>query len=400
MNTYQYTAKDRFGQNRSGIIDAASESEVAELLHRQDLIIVSIRGTKKKIITAIDKKVKLDELAIFARQLATMLDAGVSLVQALTILSEQIENTAFRNVVVEVRKDIENGMGFCEALAKHPAVFSGLFINMAKAGEAAGMLAEVLERLATYFEKTSVLRRKIRSSLIYPAVIVTMAIAITTFLLVYVVPTFKKIFESLGGQLPLPTRILIETSDILRRYIALVVILLIILGFIFRQYKNTEKGRFKYDSWKLRIPVLGNLFHKVVLARFARTFSTLVKSGVTIINALDIVAKASDNKILEKAIIESCAAVREGESICEPLAKSGIFPPMACRMIAIGEQTGQLEKMLSKIADFYEEQVDAAVAALTSMIEPLVIAFLGVVIGGIVVSLFLPIFKVTQLMGH
>jgi type IV pilus assembly protein PilC len=328
-----------------------------------------------------------------------MIDAGIPLVQSLSILGEQIENRDLKDVVVRVRQDIEAGMSFCDALAKHPAVFSDFFINMARAGEASGMLDEVLDRLASYLEKASVLNRKIKSSLVYPAVVVTLAIAITIFLLIKVVPTFKSIFEMLGGQLPLPTRILIGISDLLRMYFLYTMGVLIFLGFTFKRYINTEKGRYNFDSAKLNMVILGPLFRKVAIAKFSRTFSTLVKSGVSVLSALDIVGKTSGNRVVEEAVVDCRTAVREGEPINKPLSKSRVFPPMVCRMIGVGEQTGQLEKMLSKIADFYDEQVDAAVSALTSMIEPLVIAFLGLVIGGIVVALFLPIFKITQLVG-
>jgi type IV pilus assembly protein PilC len=290
-------------------------------------------------------------------------------------------------------------MSFCDSLAKHPKVFSELFINMTRAGEATGMLDEVLDRLASYLEKSVALTRKVRSSLVYPAVVVSMAILITAVLLLKVVPTFKSIFASLGGSLPLPTLILIAVSDLLRRNFLFLLGLLIVFSFVFKRYIGTEKGKYQFDRQKLKVPVLGPLFRKVALAKFSRTFSTLVRSGVSILNALDIVAKTSGNKVVEETVLNCRKAVRDGELISRPLSKSGVFPPMVCRMIGVGEQTGQLEKMLSKIADFYDEQVDAAVAALTSMIEPIVIAFLGIVIGGIVVSLFLPIFKITELIG-
>jgi type IV pilus assembly protein PilC len=270
---------------------------------------------------------------------------------------------------------------------------------MARAGEASGMLADVLDRLATYLENSAALMRKIRSSLVYPAVVISMAILITTVLLVKVVPTFKGIFEMLGGQLPLPTRILIGISDLLRKYLVFVLFSFGFLGFLFKRYINIEKGRYNFDARKLKLPVLGPLFRKVAVAKFSRTFATLIKSGVSILNALDIVAKTSGNKAIEEAVMNSRISVREGEPIFYPLSKSGVFPSMVCRMVAIGEQTGQLEKMLTKIADFYDDQVNATVAGLTSIIEPLVIAFLGIVIGGIVISLFLPIFKITELVG-
>jgi type IV pilus assembly protein PilC len=399
MNTYKYTAKDKNSHTVIGILDGTSETEVAEILHTKELVVVSIEPAKKKILKTQDKKIKLDDLVIFSRQLATMIDSGVPLVQSLGILGEQIDNQNLRDVVIRVRQDIEAGMSFYDALAKHPKVFSELFINMTKAGEASGTLNEVLDRLATYLEKTAALTRKIRSALVYPAILISMAILITAGLLLKVVPIFKEIFSSFGGKLPLPTQILIETSNLLSRYFLIFVVLLVVLGFLFKRYISTGKGRYNFDAQKLKMPVIGKLFHKVALANFSRTFSTLVRSGVTILNALDIVGKASGNKVIEDAVLECRKSVRDGELISRYLSKTKVFPPMVCRMIGIGEQTGQLEKMLSKIADFYDEQVDAAVTGLTSMIEPIVIAFLGIVIGGIVISLFLPIFKITELIA-
>jgi type IV pilus assembly protein PilC len=303
-------------------------------------------------------------------------------------------------VILAVHRDIEAGVSFCDALAKHPAVFSELFLSMVKAGEVAGMLDEILDRLAIYLEKSAALNRKIKSSLVYPSVVVTMAIAITVFLLVKVVPTFKNIFEMLGGQLPLPTALLLKLSDMLRSYFLFLLGLTVAAVFVFKRYIATKQGRYRFDDFKLRMAVFGPLLRKVALAKFSRTFSTLIKSGVPILNGLEIVAKTAGNKIIEETIVDCRRVVRQGESLSQPLAKSGVFPVMVCRMISVGEKTGQLEKMLSKIADFYEEQVDAAVAALTSLIEPLVIVFLGVVIGGIVISLFLPILKITELIGR
>lgn len=400
MSTYQYTAKDKNGRTVTGFLESACESEIAEGLHKKELIVLSVKQVKNKAAKTRDKRVKLDDIAMFARQLATMIDAGIPLVQSLGILGEQIENKSLKNVVISARQDIEAGMNFCDALAKHPNVFSELFINMARAGEASGMLDEVLDRLATYLEKTAALSRKIASSMVYPAVVVSMAGLITAVLLLKVVPTFKGVFEMLGGQLPLPTRILIGASDALRKYFLFLAGVSAVTVFFIKKYISTDKGRYNFDALKLRVPVLGELLRKVAVAKFSRTFSTLVKSGVSILNALDIVAKTSGSEVVEEAVIKSRTAVREGEPISQPLSKSGVFPPMVCRMIGVGEQTGQLEKMLSKIADFYDEQVDAAVAALTSMIEPMVIAFLGVIIGGIVISLFLPIFKITELIGR
>lgn len=400
MAYYQYIAKDASGSKVSGVLQAGSESDVVILLHKKDLVVISIKETKKHPVKSRDKKIKLDDLVVFSRQLATLIDAGIPLVQALGILIEQVDNKSLKNVVLVVRQDIEAGMSFCDALSKHPNVFSELFINMTRAGEASGMLDEVLDRLASYLEKMAALTRKVSSSLVYPIVVVSMAILITAVLLLKVVPTFKGIFEMLGGKLPLPTQVLIGVSDILRRYFPITVVLAVLLSFAFKKYISTEKGRYNFHKNLLIIPVLGILFRKVAVAKFARTLSTLIKSGVSVLNALDIVGKTAGNKVIEEAINNSRTAVRNGEPIAQPLSKSGVFPPIVCRMIGVGEQTGQLEKMLSKIADFYDEQVDAAVSALTSLIEPLVIAFLGIVIGGIVIALFMPIFKITELISH
>ena len=405
MNRYQYSAKDKTGQTVTGGMEANSELEVTEALHKKELIILSVEQIKDKAAKKQNAKsgstnVKLDDLVVFTRQLATMIDAGIPLVHGLGILSEQVESKELKQVVIDLCRNIEAGMSFCDALSRHPEVFSSLYINMARAGESSGMLDEILDRLATYLEKTAALTRKIQSSLVYPAVVVTMAILITAVLLLKVVPTFKNIFEVLGGQLPIPTQILIFLSDVLRRYFLFMLGALAVFIFLFKGYIRTQNGRYKFDYFKLKLPVLGELFRKISVAKFSRTLSTLVRSGVSVLSALDIVSKTSGNKVVEEAVLNCCSAVRDGESIAKPLLKSKVFPPMVCRMISVGEQTGQLEKMLGKIADFYDEQVDAATSALTSLIEPLVIAFLGIVVGGIVISLFLPIFKITQLIAH
>jgi type IV pilus assembly protein PilC len=400
MPNYHYTAKDANGSTVAGSLEMPSEYDIIEALHKRDLVVVSIEQEKKKFKISRDKKVKLDDIVIFSRQLATMVDAGIPLVQALGILVEQLDNKSFKQVVRSVNQDIESGMSFCDALSKHPDVFSEFFINMSRAGEASGMLHEVLDRLAAYLEKTAALIRKVKSGMVYPVVVVSMAMIITAVLLLKVVPTFKGIFETLGGQLPLPTLILIGVSDTLRHYFLFVVIVSVLLCIVFGKYIRTEKGRYNLDKTKLGFPILGTLFQKVAVAKFARTLSTLVKSGVQILAALEIVGKTAGNKVIEEAITNCRTSIREGESIAAPLAKSGVFPPMVTRMIAVGEQTGELEKMLTKVADFYDEQVDAAVSGLTSMIEPLVIAFLGIVIGGIVVALFLPVFKISELIAR
>ncbi len=399
MAFFKYTAKDKTGRKISGLLEANDQNQAVDTLRKKELIPISLSEEKgKKHLRA--HKVKLDDLVVFSRQLATMVDSGIPLVQALSILGEQVENENFRQVILKIRQDIEEGASFCDALAKHVAVFSPLYINMVKAGEASGLLNEILDRLANYLEKTSALQRKVKSSLTYPIVVICMAIIITIFLLVKVVPTFKGIFDMLGGTLPLPTLILIGVSNAIRKSFIYLVLFFIGLVFVFRKWVATPNGRRIFDKYLLKLPVFGELLRKVAIAKFSRTLSTLVRSGVPILNSLEIVAKTSGNKIVEESILQARVSIKEGEPIAGPLSASGVFPPMVVRMISVGEQTGELEKMLTKIADFYDEQVDAAVSAMTSLIEPLVIAFLGVVIGGIVISLFLPIFKITQLIGR
>ncbi|MCK9595121.1 MAG: type II secretion system F family protein [Candidatus Omnitrophica bacterium] len=399
MPSFQYVAKDYNGRPVVGVVDAPNDAEAANILHNKSYTVVSVKEVKAKAFKMDQAKIKMEDLVVFSRQLATMIDAGIPLVQALGILGEQVDNKSLKAVVMTVRQDIEAGMSFCDALSKHPTVFSELFINMSRAGEASGMLDEILDRLASYLEKTASLQRKINSSLVYPEVVICMALLITAVLLIKVVPTFKGIFDMLGGKLPLPTQILIMVSELVRKNFIYGAVVLAVVAFAFKKYISTPKGKYNFDKTLLKLPVLGVLFQKVAVAKFSRTFSTLVKSGVAVLNALDIVGKTSGNKVVEEAVANCRIAVRDGEPIATPLAKSQVFPPIVTRMIGVGEQTGQLEKMLTKIADFYDDQVDAAVAGMTSLIEPLVIAFLGVVIGGIVIALFLPIFKITELIA-
>jgi type IV pilus assembly protein PilC len=331
--------------------------------------------------------------------LATMVDAGIPLVGALDILGNQIENKTFGEIISKMRNDVETGSSLSDALAKHKKVFSSLFVNMVKAGESSGMLDEILDRLAVYMEKTSSLQKKIVSALIYPAVVSAMAVGITLLLLLKVIPVFKEIFSGFGAELPRPTAILIAISDALQQYFPVIFMIVVFLVIVIGRYVRTDKGKLQYDSLLLKMPIFGPLLTKVAISKFTRTLSTLIKSGVPILNSLEIVGKTSGNKAVEVAVETVRNNVREGESIAEPLARSKIFPYMVVRMVAVGEQSGELEKMLSKIADFYDDQVDAAVSGLTSLIEPLIIAFLGIVIGTIVICMFLPIFKLTQVVA-
>ena len=400
---FKYAAKDKDGKNVSGTLDANDRVAAIGALRKKDLIIVSLDQANSRFafpaLFRPKKKVKLDDLVIFSRQLATMVDAGIPLVSALDILGEQMENKTFGAVINEIRSDVETGSSLSEALSKHKKVFSQLFVNMVKAGESSGMLDEILDRLAVYLEKTSSLQRKIKSALVYPAVVSGMALAITLLLLLKVIPVFKGIFEGFGAQLPKPTLILLMISDSLQKYFVVSVIVLAGIGFALFRYVKTEKGRLQFDTLLLHLPVFGILFIKVAVSKFTRTLSTLIRSGVPILAALEIVGKTSGNKLVERAIDSVRTNVRDGESIAGPLTRAKIFPPMVTRMVSVGEQTGELEKMLSKIADFYDEQVDAAVSSLTSMMEPFIIAFLGLVIGTIVICMFLPIFKITSIVS-
>ena len=401
MPTYKYVAKNKAGKSVVGILEAANQSELVAMLRKKDLIIVKIneiKGIARIAPFSFKKgKVKIDDLVIFSRQLATMVDAGIPLVTALDILGEQVEDKKFKQVILKVRDDVETGSSLSDSFSKHPAAFSNFFVNMVKAGESSGTLDEIMDRVATYIEKTSSLRRKVRSAMIYPAVVTTMAIGITAILLIKVIPVFKDIYSGFGAQLPKPTMVLIAVSDFLQKYFFFITVVMGVIIFILARYAKTEKGRLIRDRYLLKLPIFGILLRKVAVSRFARTLSTLVRSGVPILSSLEIVGKTSGNKAVELAVDEVRTSIKEGENIAEPLAKSGVFPSMVVRMVSVGEKAGELEKMLSKVADFYEEQVNTAVTGLTSMIEPLIIAFLGIVVGTIVIFMFLPIFRISTI---
>ncbi|MCX5692113.1 MAG: type II secretion system F family protein [Candidatus Omnitrophica bacterium] len=400
MPTFKYIAKEITGKTVIGILEYSDKALLIDALRKKGLVIISIEETAKRRSVSLGGSVKLEEIVIFSRQLATMVDSGIPLVQALDILCEQIEKPVFKNILAKIKDDIETGSSLSDALARHPAVFSTLYVNMVRAGESSGALDDILDRLAAYLEKSSMLQRKVKSSLVYPTVVIIMAMLITLVMLLKVIPTFKGIFAMLGGTLPLPTRILILVSDTIREMFLYVVAVIIAIVFALKKYMRTPQGKENFDKMLLAMPVLGTLFRKVAVAKFSRTFATLVKSGVPILVSLEIVGKTAGNAVIEKAVESVRNGIKEGENIADPLAKSGAFPPMVVRMIKVGEQTGELEKMLTKIADFYEDQVDAAVSGLTSLIEPLIIAFLGVVIGGIVIAMFLPVFKLTEIIAR
>jgi type IV pilus assembly protein PilC len=402
MPTFKYTAKNQESKTIVGKIEADNKNAVIEELRKRKLIIVSLEETKQSASSKPlfgGQKVKKDEIVIFARQLATMVDAGIPIIQGINALGEQMAHPTFKKVLLTVQSDIQHGNGLAVAFAKHPNVFDTLFVNMVKVGETGGVLSAVLDRVASYMEKTLKLQRKVKSALIYPAVVVSMAIIITVILLVKVVPTFEGIYASFNAQLPGMTLILIGISKALKSYLLLIVAAVVLAGFLLVRWHKTPQGAVVIDSFILKMPIFGELLRKVAISRFSRTLATLVQSGVPILESLDIVEKTIGNRVLELVIQEVKNNVREGESIAAPLEKSGVFPSMVTRMISIGEKSGQLEKMLLKISEFYDDQVDAAVEGLTSIIEPLIIGFLGIAIGFIVIALFLPIISITQLIN-
>ncbi len=403
MPTFAYVVKDKAGKTRSGTIEVESRNALIEQLWKQELVVLSIdehqQGTSA-LLKVGQPRVSAVALVIFSRQLATMVDSGIPIATALDVLAEQMEDRAFKPILRKMHEDVQTGASLSEAAARYPRAFSDFYVNMIRAGESSGRLDEILDRVASYLEKVTALQQKVQASLFYPAFVSVLAFGITTFLVVGIVPKFKEIFTSLGGQLPLPTLLLLGLSDFMRHWLVLELVGLFVIGFLLRLYIHTPSGRLWFDQLSLKMPVFGKLLQKVAIARFARTLATLTKSGVPILGALEIVAKTSGNKVVERAVLAARASIKEGENISNPLAKSKVFPAMVTRMISVGEKTGELEKMLGKIADFYENEVDAAVTGLTSLIEPVVISVLGVVIGGIVIALFMPIFKISTLVSH
>ncbi|MDO8674696.1 MAG: type II secretion system F family protein [Candidatus Omnitrophota bacterium] len=401
MPTYKYITRDQNGQAVTGKISAETELLVIEELRKRGLIIVSINEEKASALTPVakpkkEKKAKPEDIVMFTRQFATMIDAGIPILQALEALYDQTANPAFKNTLKAIREDIQLGSGLSVAFAKHPHVFDPLFINMIRVGEAGGVLTEVLERVALYLEKSEKLRQKVQGALIYPAVIVTMAFAITVLLIIKVVPTFSNIYDSLGQPLPPMTKVLINISKVMQHDFIFLVAGVVALVFAFGRWRATDKGGLVFDAILLKLPVFGDLICKVAVSRFCRTFSTLSQSGVPVLETLEIVGKTCGNRVIEKVVDDVKASVREGRPIAEPLAKSSVFPPMVTRMIAIGEKSGQMEKMLAKVAEFYDDQVDIAVDGMTKLIEPLIIGFLGIVVGFIVIALFMPILNITS----
>jgi type IV pilus assembly protein PilC len=402
MPVYKWEGKTAKGAVKKGEMEAPSEAAIRIHLRQQNIIPTKIGSKGKEInisLPFLKKKVQQRSVAIFTRQLATMIDAGLPLVQSLEVLSSQQDSKVFKDIIRGIREDVEGGSTFAGALKKHPAAFNELYTNLVVAGEEGGILDTILNRLAAYIEKAEALKKKVKSALIYPATIVTVAVAVVMILMMFVIPVFETMFKTAGQSLPLPTVIVLTMSKMIKRYIIIFIPALILFFFLFKRYYKTDNGRAVVDRLLLRSPVFGPLFKKIAVARFSRTLGTLVSSGVPILDGLGIVSRTSGNRAIEIAIMNARASIREGETIAEPLSRSSLFPPMVIQMIAVGESTGALDTMLSKIAEFYEDEVDVAVNNLTSLLEPLLMIFLGVVIGGVVIAMYLPIFNMASAVG-
>ena len=402
MPIYKWVAKTKKGRILKGELEAANEKIAEMQLKRRNLQIRKLKQKPKDLfenVAFMQPKVTNKDIVIFTRQFSTMIDAGLPLVQGLTILAEQAENKTFQVLLKQVTKDVEGGSSLGEALGKHPKVFDNLFVNLVAAGEVGGILDTILQRLAAYIEKAEKLKSQIKGAMTYPIVVMAIAIIVIAVILIFVIPVFEDMFKGMGSALPVPTQIVVNMSRFLKGNIHYLIGAFVALGFLFKKYRNSTKGKRQTDSLALKLPVFGPLLRKVAVARFTRTLGTMLSSGVPILDGLDIVAKTSGNVILEEVIYEVRASIAEGQTIAEPLSESGVFPSMVVQMISVGEATGALDTMLEKIADFYDDEVDTAVEAMTSMLEPLLMVFLGGSIGGLVVAMYLPIFKMAAAVG-
>jgi type IV pilus assembly protein PilC len=397
MPKFTWTGRSKDGKTHKGTMEAVSEGAVTATLRRQGIQATKVKaagGLNAEInISFMQPKITTKDIVVFTRQFATMIDAGLPLVQCLDILSNQQPNKTFKDVLLKVKSDVESGSTFADALRKHPKAFNELYVNLVAAGEVGGILDTILNRLAAYIEKALKLKKKVKSAMTYPATIVGIAVVVIAVILIFVIPAFEKIFTDFGGALPAPTQIVINLSNLIQNYFILILALLFLAIFAFKKTYATDKGRRAFDRWALKLPVFGMLIRKVAVAKFARTMSTMISSGVPILDGLDIVAKTAGNRTVEDAIKQVRISISEGKTIAEPLKESGVFPPMVCQMIEVGEQAGALDTMLSKIADFYDDEVDDAVNNLTAMMEPLLMLFLGTTVGGLVIAMYLPIFQ-------
>lgn len=396
MPEFVWRARTTAGNVLKGEMNEVNEAVVLTKLRKMNYSDIKVKKKPKDLfenIALFQPKVTTKDVVIFTRQFATMIDAGLPLVQCLEILASQQENRTFKRVLTQVKSSVEGGSTFAEALKDHPKIFDDLFVNLVHAGETGGILDTILRRLAVFLEKAEALKRKVKGAMVYPAVVITIAMAVVTVLLLFVIPVFKEMFEGAGQKLPGPTLFVLAMSEFLQAYFIYIFITLGLIIFIVRKFYQTEKGRFIIDRFMLSTPVFGLLLRKVAVARFCQTLGTMISSGVPILDALEITAKTAGNVIIEAAIMNTRTAIAEGRTIAEPLMETGVFPGMVVRMIAVGEATGALDAMLAKIAEFYDEEVDAAVEGLTQLMEPIMIVFLGGVCGGMVIAMYLPVFS-------
>lgn len=394
MPIFEYKGKTLAGAAVQGQLKANSKADLERVLRQNRIIVTSISKKAAEINIKFGTGIKKVEISRFTRQFATMISAGLPMVQCLEILATQSENKEFSKVINQVKEGVQGGATLSEALGRHPKIFDQLFVNMVEAGEVGGALDAILNRLANYREKADKLIRKVKGAMMYPAVVVFVATAVTIGMLAFIVPVFAKMFSGLGAELPGPTQIVLDISNFLQSNLLYLMIsaIIAIVGFIY--WKRTPSGALTFDRFMLRMPILGNLVRKSAIARFTRTLGTLLSSGVSILEALEITGRTAGNRVIANAIHRSVVSIAEGETITGPLKETGVFPPMVTQMISVGEKTGGLDEMLAKISDFYDEEVDAAVSALTSVIEPIIIVFMGVVIGGILIAMYLPMFDI------
>jgi type IV pilus assembly protein PilC len=406
--TYLWKGRTVSGEIQTGELTFDSQDEVLATLRKKRIIISSVREKKGDVKFSLPQLggtgIATRDLAIFTRQFATMINAGLPLVQCLDILSKQTEKEAFRTIIAQVMREVEAGTTLAEAMAKkeNKKVFDELFVNMVEAGETGGILDDILSRLATYIEKVDALKRKIQGAMVYPAVVLSVAVLATSFMLIFIIPTFARMFTGFGAELPLPTKIVMGLSSFLRSYWWAMLGSMVAMVVGLQRYYQTGRGRLQIDRTLLQIPVLGDVLRKGAVARFTRTLGTLISSGVPILTGLEITARTAGNRIIQNAIMAARASIREGETISAPLRQSDVFPPMVVQMISVGEETGALDDMLNRIADFYDSEVDTAVDALTSLIEPIMIVVMGGIVGGMVVAMYLPMFKLINVVagGH
>lgn len=402
MPVFLWEGQTRKGEKKKGEIEAANEAALRGILRRQGLTSITVKQKPKNLseyLPFLKQKVKEKEVVIFARIFATMINAGLPLIQCLDLLAQQEQNKTFAQIITAIKEDIEGGSTLSDALRKYPNIFDNLFVNLVAAGESGGILDVILQRLSNYMEKAMKLKSKVKGAMTYPASVLVISIAVVSLLLVKVIPTFQKMFEGFGGELPGPTQFLITLSTYAQKYFLVAIIALAVAVYAFRRYYKTEKGTLLIDDLILKSPVFGPLLKKVAVARFTRTMSTMMTSGVPILEGLAIVSKTAGNKVVENALIRVRKSISEGKTIAEPLLETGIFPPMVVQMIAVGEATGALDAMLSKIADFYDDEVDTAVDAMTALLEPFMMVFLGGVVGGMIIAMYLPIFKMASVVG-